>query len=132
MHIIMKLNNTNDNLLMVKSQDRRTRNCTLLSCSPESDPANLLLLPSDNKNWIDTSTMPTIRENWTLVGHPQKTVHGCTDNLKEESGACKESSAVSQNFKVINLYIITIEGNPIINETALMSILHGNIKRGST
>ena len=61
--LLMKLNNTNDNLLMVKSQDRRTRNCTLLSCSPESDPANLLLLPSDNKNWIDTSTMPTIREN---------------------------------------------------------------------
>ena len=58
-------------------------------------------------------------------------MHGSKDNSNEESGVCKESSAGSQNFNVINLYIVTIEGNPIINDTTLMNIPNGNIKRGS-
>ena len=58
-------------------------------------------------------------------------MHGSKDNSKEESGVCKECSAGSQNFNVINLYIVTIEGNPIINDTTLMNIPNGNIKRGS-
>ena len=55
-------------------------------------------------------------------------MHGYKDNPKEDSGVCKESSARSTNFDSIKLYI---EGNPIINDTALMSIPSGNIKWGS-
>ena len=55
-------------------------------------------------------------------------MHGHKDYPKEDSGVCK---ARSTNFDSIKPYIVTIEGNPIINDTALMRIPIGYIKWGS-